>query len=250
MTDRFHGRVAVVTGASRGIGLAIAKRLVSEGARVVVTGRRQEALDNAVQALGGPSSALAVPGHADDPTHQQDVYERAAASFGRVDVLVNNTGINPYAGPTMETGLEAARKLFEVNVLALLGWTRLFSEQLAGGAGVAVNVASVAGLRPTNGIGVYGASKAAVIALTSQLAAEYSPGLRVNAVAPAVVRTKFAGPLFEGREEAVAAAYPAGRLGEPEDIAGAVAFLASDDAAWVTGQTLVVDGGLTLNGGV
>ncbi|MDH6676379.1 NAD(P)-dependent dehydrogenase (short-subunit alcohol dehydrogenase family) [Rhodococcus sp. LBL1] len=250
MTARFAGRVAVVTGASRGIGLAVAQRLVDEGARVVITARKQEALDQAVEQLGGPSVALAVAGRADDEAHQADTFERAAQAFGVVDVLVNNTGINPVAGPVLDTDLDAARKIFGVNVLGVIGWTRQFRQQLGRATGAVVNVASVAGLRPATDIGVYGVSKSAVIGLTAQLADENSPAIRVNAVAPAVVRTRFAGPLFEGREDRVVADYPLGRLGEPEDIAAAVAFLASEDAAWITGQTLVVDGGLTLAGGV
>lgn len=248
MTDRFVGRVALVTGASRGIGLAVAQRLVDEGACVVVTARKQDALDRAVEQLGGPSKALAVAGHADDIAHQRETFEQAAATFGRVDVLVNNTGINPVVGPVLDTDLDAARKILEVNVLGVVGWTRQFREQA--GAGAVVNVASVAGVRPAAGIGMYGVSKSAVIGLTAQLAKESSPAIRINAVAPAVVRTRFAGPLFEGQEDRVASEYPLGRLGEPRDIAGAVAFLASEDAAWITGQTLVVDGGLTLSGGV
>ena len=137
-----------------------------------------------------------------------------------------------------------------VNVLGVLGWTRRFRNQLADTPGTVVNIASVAGLRPATDIGMYGVSKSAVIGLTAQLAAENSPKIRVNAVAPAVVRTRFAGPLYEGREQSVTRDYPLGRLGEPEDIASAVAFLASADAAWITGQTLVADGGLTLAGGV
>ncbi|WFR72093.1 SDR family oxidoreductase [Prescottella defluvii] len=250
MTARFAGRVAVVTGASRGIGLAVAQRLVDEGARVVITARKQEALDRAVEQLGGTSVALAVAGRADDEAHQADTFERAAQAFGVVDVLVNNTGINPVAGPVLDTDLDAARKIFGVNVLGVIGWTRQFRQQLGRATGAVVNVASVAGLRPATDIGVYGVSKSAVIGLTAQLADENSPAIRVNAVAPAVVRTRFAGPLFEGREDRVVADYPLGRLGEPEDIAAAVAFLASEDAAWITGQTLVVDGGLTLAGGV
>ncbi|MGF7125163.1 SDR family oxidoreductase [Rhodococcus sp. BE178] len=250
MTARFVGRVAVVTGASRGIGLAVAQRLVDEGARVVITARNQDALAAAVEQLGGPSVALAVAGRADDETHQAETIARAVEVFGRLDVLVNNTGINPVSGPVLDTDLDAARKILGVNVLGVIGWARHFRKQLDGAVGAVVNVASVAGLRPATDIGVYGVSKSAVIALTAQLAAENSPTMRVNAVAPAVVRTRFAGPLYEGREEQVAADYPLGRLGEPEDIAAAVAFLASDDAAWITGQTLVVDGGLTLAGGV
>lgn len=250
MTGRFAGRVAVITGASRGIGFAIAQRLVDEGARVVVTARKQSALDEAVARLGGPATALAVAGHADDEAHQAEAFDKALTTFGRVDVLVNNTGINPAAGPVLDTDLDAARKIFDVNVLGILGWTRRFREQLDESSGAVVNVASVAGLRPATDIGMYGVSKSAVIGLTAQLADENSPAIRVNAVAPAVVRTRFAGPLYEGREQQVADDYPLGRLGEPEDVASAVAFLASADAAWITGQTLVVDGGLTLAGGV
>lgn len=250
MTNRFTGHVAVITGASRGIGLAIAQRLVDEGARVVITARKQTALDDAVDQLGGPSVALAVAGHAGDEAHQLETFETAAQSFGRVDVLINNTGINPVAGPVLEADFDAARKILDVNVLGVLGWTRQFRKQLAETPGTVVNIASVAGLRPATDIGMYGVSKSAVIGLTAQLAAENSPTIRVNAVAPAVVRTRFAGPLYEGREQSVVRDYPLGRLGEPEDIASAVAFLASADAAWITGQTLVVDGGLTLAGGV
>ncbi|WP_228000399.1 SDR family oxidoreductase [Nocardia australiensis] len=250
MTGRFAGRVAVVTGASRGIGLAVAQRLVAEGGRVVITARKQDALDAAVAQLGGSSVAMAVAGRADDEAHQAETFERAAEVFGRVDVLVNNTGINPVSGPVLDTDLEAARKILGVNVLGVIGWTRQFRRQLGGGSGAVVNIASVAGLRPATDIGVYGVSKSAVIGLTAQLAAENSPAVRVNVIAPAVVKTKFAGPLYEGREDEVVENYPLGRLGAPEDIAAAVAFLASEDAAWITGQTLVVDGGLTLAGGV
>jgi NAD(P)-dependent dehydrogenase (short-subunit alcohol dehydrogenase family) len=116
--------------------------------------------------------------------------------------------------------------------------------------GSVVNVASIAGLRPSPGIGLYGVSKAALIRLTTELAVELAPGIRVNAVAPAVVKTKFATALYEGREEQVSASYPLKRLGVPSDIAGAVTFLLSDEASWITGQTIVLDGGVTLVGGV
>ncbi|GAA1927058.1 SDR family oxidoreductase [Nocardioides lentus] len=250
-TSRLEGRTAVVTGASRGIGLAIAQRLVDEGARVVVTGRKPEPLAEAVAQLGGEEHALGIPGGADDADHQAEVVERTLATFGSLDVLVNNTGINPTYGPLLELDLGAARKTVEVNCLAALSWIqRGHAAWMGEHGGAVVNVASVAGLRPAPGIAFYGATKAMLIHLTEELAVELGPTVRVNAVAPAVVKTKFATALYEGREEEVSAPYPLKRLGVPEDVAGAVAYLASDDAAWVTGQTLVLDGGVLLRGGV
>ncbi|MFI6327107.1 SDR family oxidoreductase [Micromonospora chersina] len=247
---RFAGRTAIVTGASRGIGLAVAERLVADGAKVVVTARRREALDQAVARLGA-EHAIGVAGHADDPDHQAEVVTRAVDTFGSADFLVNNTGINPAYGPLVELDLAAARKVVEVNCLAALSWVQqVHRAWMAGHGGAVVNVSSVAGIRPAAGIGFYGASKAMLTHLTQQLAVELGPDVRVNAVAPAVVKTAFATALYEGREEQVAAAYPLKRLGVPTDVGGAVAFLLSEDAAWITGQLLVVDGGLTLTGGV
>ena len=244
-------RVAIVTGASRGIGLGIAAELVRQGARVCVTARGQEALEAAVAELGGPDVAIAVPGKSDDAGHQAETVARTIETFGSLDMLVNNTGINPVYGPIADTDPGAAAKILAVNVLAPLAWTRRARDAWMGEhGGSIVNVASVAGLRASPGIGLYGVSKAALIRLTMELAAELGPRIRVNAVAPAVVKTKFATALYEGREEQVSATYPLRRLGMPQDIAGAVAFLLSDDAAWITGQTLVLDGGITLRGGM
>jgi NAD(P)-dependent dehydrogenase (short-subunit alcohol dehydrogenase family) len=249
--DGLKDRVAIVTGASRGIGLGIAAELVRQGAKVCVTARGADALAAAVTSLGGPDAAIAVPGKADDAAHQADAVARTMEAFGRVDMLVNNTGINPVFGPITDVDLGAAAKILAVNVLAPLAWTRLARDAWMGEhGGSIVNVASVAGVRASPGIGMYGVSKAALIRLTAELAVELGPGIRVNAVAPAVVKTKFATALYEGREEKVSAAYPLKRLGVPEDIAGAVAFLLSDAASWITGQTLVLDGGVTLAGGL
>jgi NAD(P)-dependent dehydrogenase (short-subunit alcohol dehydrogenase family) len=246
------GAVAVVTGASRGIGLAIARRLVDEGARVVVTGRKPEPLAEAVEQLGGPACALGVAGNAADEAHQDEVIAAARETFGGLDLLVNNTGINPVYGPMVDTDLTAARKILEVNVLSAFSWTQKAVRAGLGGGperpGAVVNIASIAGLGATGSIGWYAVSKAALIHLTVELGHQLGPDVRVNAVAPAVVKTRFATALYEGREEQVAAAYPMKRLGVPEDVAGAVSFLLSRDASWITGQTLVVDGGVTLGG--
>ncbi|MFD3686226.1 SDR family oxidoreductase [Nocardiopsis sp. NPDC058631] len=251
MTSRFSGRTAIVTGASRGIGLAIARRLVDEGARVCVTARKPEPLREAVEELGGPGHAIGVPGRADDPQHQDEAIAATLEAFGSVDLFVNNTGINPVYGRMVDLDLDAARKIVEVNALSAISWVqKAYKAWMSEHGGAIVNVSSVAGLKPAPGIGFYGATKAMLIHITEELAVELGPGIRVNGVAPAVVKTRFAAALYEGREEKVAAEYPLGRLGVPEDVAGAVAFLLSEDAAWITGRTLVLDGGVTLTGGV
>jgi len=245
---RFVGQIALVTAASRGIGLAVARRLMAEGARVVITARRPDGLAAAVEALGGGPDVVSVAGAADSPEHQEEAVGTAVREFGGLDVLVNNAGINPAYGPLSELEESAARKIMEVNVLAALGWTRrALAAGLGRNAGAAVvNMASVAGLAPSPGIAYYGVSKSALIGLTVHLAAELAPRVRVNAIAPAVVKTRFSAALYEQDEARAAAAYPLGRLGDPADIGAAAAFLASSDAAWITGQTLVVDGGAGL----
>jgi NAD(P)-dependent dehydrogenase (short-subunit alcohol dehydrogenase family) len=244
------GHVAIVTGASRGIGFAIAQRFVAEGAKVCITGRDAGALDTAVKDLGGADVAIGVPGKGDDADHRAEVVDTTLGAFGPVTLLVNNIGINPAYGPLGSIDLGAARKMLDVNVLGTLGWVQ---EALRGGlseeGGAIVNISSISGLRPAPGIAFYGVTKAALIHLTEELAVELAPRIRVNAVAPAVVKTKFATALYEGREDQVAATYPLRRLGVPEDVAGTVAFLCSRDAEWITGQTIVIDGGITLTGG-
>jgi 3-oxoacyl-[acyl-carrier protein] reductase len=251
MTLDFTGRVAVVTGATRGIGLAIASELVAGGASVVVTARKPDELDAAVAQLDpdGTGRAVASRGSADDPEHQAATVDLALDRFGRLDHLVNNAAVNPQYGPLMEADLAAIRKVFDVNVTATLAWTQLaWRSWLRENGGSVLNVASVGGIRAGSPIGAYNASKAALIHLTRQLGVELGPDVRVNAVAPAVVKTNFARALYEDREEEVAAAYPLKRLGLPADIGKAAAFLLSEDAGWITGETLVVDGGVTLGG--
>ncbi|WP_460772806.1 SDR family oxidoreductase [Microbacterium sp. GXF7504] len=246
----FSGRVALVTGASRGIGLGIARRLVDGGAQVCLTARHEDALAEAVAGLPA-GSAIGVAGAADDPAHRAETFERMREAFGGIDILVNNAGINPVYGPLVDLDLDAARKVLDVNVLGTLAWTQAAVRQGLGdrpGAAV-VNLSSVTGDVPSHGIGWYGVSKAAVSHLTRTLSVELAPRIRVNAVAPAVVKTTFARALYEGREEEVAAAYPMGRLGTPEDVADAVAYLCGDGAGWVTGQVLTLDGGLLNAGG-
>jgi 3-oxoacyl-[acyl-carrier protein] reductase len=244
-------KTAIVTGGSRGIGLAIAKSLVDNGARVVITGRDQDALQAAVTHLGGPEHVLGVAGPADDTDHQAETVARGIETFGSADLLVNNAAVNRAYGPLLSLDPGAARATVEVNCLGALSWIRqAHVAWMAEHGGAVVNVASAAGLRPTPGIGFYGATKAMLIHLTQQLASELAPTIRVNAVAPAVVKTKFATAMYDGREAEVAATYPLGRLGVPEDIGGAVAFLLSPKASWMTGQVVVIDGGVTLTGGM
>lgn len=250
--QRFVGQVALITGASRGIGLGIAQRLSAEGATVVLTARKPEALAEAV-AQFPEGTALGIAGKSDDPAHRAEVYDTIAEKFGRLDVLVTNVGINPVYGPLIDLDLDAARKILDVNVLGTLAWVQgaYHHESLnfRENRGRVVSISSVAEQVPSPGISFYGISKAAVSHLTKSLAVELGPDIRVNAVAPAVVKTNFATTLYEGREEEVASTYPAKRLGTPEDIAGAVAYLASSDADWITAQVLTADGGVVTAGG-
>jgi NAD(P)-dependent dehydrogenase (short-subunit alcohol dehydrogenase family) len=244
------GKVALITGASRGIGYGIAEALVARGDRVVITGRTEDSLKEAVEQLGAERAAY-VAGKAHDEAHQAAAVERAMEDFGRVDYLINNAGTNPVFGPIADLDLGVARKVFETNVISALGFAqKTWHAWQKDNGGAIVNIASVAGIAPSPFIAAYGVSKAALINLTQQLAHEFAPGVRVNAIAPAVVKTKFASALYEGREAEAAASYPLARLGVPSDIGGAAAFLTSAQSDWVTGQTLVVDGGIFLNAGV
>lgn len=217
------GRVALVTGASRGIGYGIAEALVARGDRVCITGRNEDALKEAVDKLGA-DRVIGVAGKAHDEAHQAVAVERTMEAFGRVDFLANNAGTNPVYSLLADLDLGVARKVFETNVISALGFAQqTWKAWQKENGGAIVNIASVAGLAPSPFIGAYGVSKAAMVNLTVQLASEMAPGVRVNSIAPAVVKTKFAAALYEGREEEAAAGYPLKRLGVPEDIGGAAA---------------------------
>jgi NAD(P)-dependent dehydrogenase (short-subunit alcohol dehydrogenase family) len=244
------GKVAVITGASRGIGYGVAEALLARGDRVCITGRNEDTLKEAVETLGA-DRVIGVAGKAHDEAHQAVVVERTMEAFGRIDYLVNNAGTNPVFGPIADLDLNVARKVFETNVISALGFAqKTWHAWQKDNGGAIVNIASLAGVSASPFIGAYGISKAAMVNLTLQLAHEFAPGVRVNSIAPAVVKTKFAAALYEGREAEAAAAYPLARLGVPSDIGGAAAFLTSDQSDWITGQTLVVDGGILLNAGV
>jgi NAD(P)-dependent dehydrogenase (short-subunit alcohol dehydrogenase family) len=240
------GRAALITGASRGIGYGIAEALVARGDRVCITGRNEEALKAAVEKLGA-DRVIGVAGKAHDEAHQAIAVERAMEAVGRIDYLANNAGTNPVYSLLADIDLGVVRKVYETNVISALGFAQqTWKAWQKENGGAIVNIASVTGLAPSPFIAAYGMSKAAMVNLTVQLAAEMAPSVRVNSIAPAVVKTKFAAALYEGREEEAAAAYPMGRLGVPEDIGGAAAFLLSEQAGWITGQNLVIDGGLFL----
>lgn len=253
-TPDLTGRSALVTGASRGIGLAIATELARRGASVVITGRKPEPLHQAAESIRNAVDGAKVdicPGNTGDAAHRADAVATAVRLGGGIDILVNNTGINPTYGPLVNADLDAVRKIFDTNVVAALGFVQeAYRAGMADSGGAVLNIASVAGIRSTGVIAAYGASKAALIRLTAELAWELGPQqIRVNAIAPAIVKTKFADALIAGdNEERVIAGYPLRRLGNPEDIAQAAAFLVSDNASWITGQTLQVDGGLLATG--
>jgi len=245
VTGRMAGRAGVVTGASRGIGEAIVRDLLAEGvAGVVVTGRRPETLDRLVDELG--PRVVAVCGSVRDEAHAVEAVAVAVQRFGSCDVLVNNAGTNPSAGPIVDVELAAVDATWEVNLRAPLVWARAaWHGWMAEHGGAIVSIGSVGGLQPGPLIGAYNVSKAGLHHLTRQLAHELAPRVRVNAVAAAVVRTRLSEALWVADPEAAARAHPLHRLGEPEDVARAVTFLLSEDASWITGVILPVDGGLT-----
>ena len=240
----FSGRVALVTGGSRGIGYSIAELLARSGASVVITGRKQEDLDAAAEKIEGEVSSVA--GSVDEPGAAEATMQAAIDRYGAVDILVNNAATNPQYGPLHEAEMRAVDKVWSVNLRAPLVWVQAaWKAWMAEHGGGILNVASVGGVRVGPMLGAYNVAKAALIQLTKQLALEMAPGVRVNAIAPAVVKTEFSRVLYEGPANPTSN-YPLGRLGEGEDCAEAAAYLLSDGASWVTGQTIILDGGITL----
>jgi NAD(P)-dependent dehydrogenase (short-subunit alcohol dehydrogenase family) len=255
MDLELKGRTALITGGSRGIGLAVASRFAEAGANVMVASRKAEDLEQAMAGLvaqGADADRVAWrTAHVGHPEDATSCVADTVARFGGLDILVNNAGTNPYYGPMIDIDLVRAQKTFEVNQLSVLVWTAAAVK--AGLRGSVINVASVGGLGVEPNIGWYNVTKAAVLHLTRQLSYELAPDVRVNALAPGLVKTKLAAALWEGLgEERISAHIPLRRLGMPDDIATAALFLASEASSWVTGQTFVVDGGTTAqpSGGV
>jgi NAD(P)-dependent dehydrogenase (short-subunit alcohol dehydrogenase family) len=244
MELRLDGRVALVTGASKGIGRAIAATFSAAGAKVLLTSRKQAGLEAAAATMDGEVAVFAA--NAGEPDQAAACVDHCLERFGGIDLLVNNASTNPYFGPLMGIDVAAAEKTSKVNELGYLVWTQLavragLGERAPGGV---INLSSIGGLSVEGPLGWYNVTKAAEIHLTRHLAAELAPKVRVNAICPGIIRTDFSRALWEGNEEGVARRTPMQRLGEPDDIARAALFLASDASSYITGQALVVDGGV------
>jgi len=245
-----EGRVALVTGGSRGIGLGIARAFRAAGADVVVSARKPEGLAAAREDLlgvEGDGDVHTVVANAGEPEQAERCVAETVARYGRLDVLVNNAATNPYMGDLIGLDPPRADKTVRVNQYAPVVWTRYaWHAWMAEHGGAVVNIASVGGLIVDPHIGWYNATKAALLHLTRQLAYELGPRARVNAIAPGLIKTELARAVWEPREPILTARLPLRRLGTVEDVAAAALFLASDASGWMTGQTLVLDGGATV----
>jgi NAD(P)-dependent dehydrogenase (short-subunit alcohol dehydrogenase family) len=247
MQISMEGKVALVTGASKGIGKAIAATLAANGAKVMLSSRKIEALEAAAAEMEGETAVFAA--NAGDPQAARACVAATVERFGPIDILVNNVAANPYFGPTMEVDEARFDKTFQVNLRGPVFWCQAVWEAgMKDRPGVIVNIASVGGLRAENGLGTYNLTKAGLIHLTRQLGNELGP-TRVVGVAPGLVQTDFAKVLVDNFGERLAAQLPLKRLGVPQDIANLVAFLASDAASWITGETFVIDGGAGVRAG-
>ena len=238
-----QGKTALVTGGSKGIGKSIAKTFAEAGAKVMITSRKADVCETAAVEIG--NGCVWEAGNVGDPDHMEQAIDRCISELGGVDVLVNNAATNPYAGPMIDADLPRWRKTIDVNMTAPFSWTQLvWQKYQKDNGGVVLNISSVGGLETNPMLGVYDVTKAALIHMTKQLAAELAPGVRVNAICPGLIKTDFARMLWEGDAgDMVAQQYPLKRLGEVEDIAGAALYLAADTGSWITGQALVLDGG-------
>ena len=246
MEIRLDGQVALVTGASKGIGKQIAKTLAEAGAKVMLSSRKQDALEEAASEIDGETAVFAA--NAGDPEQAAACVQATMDAFGAVDVPVNNAATNPYYGAAIDIDLPRYDKTFEVNLRGPLVWTQeAWKASMKEHGGAVINIASIGGMTVSDVIGIYDTTKAALIHLTKNLATDLSPGVRVNAIAPGLVKTDMARALWEPAEEAIAKHTPLARLGEPEDIANAALFLASDLSSWMTGHTMVVDGGALIS---
>ncbi|MFM7069450.1 MAG: SDR family oxidoreductase [Actinomycetes bacterium] len=248
MELRLDGKVALVTGASKGIGQAIAATFAAAGADVMISSRKIDALEAARDAMttdGGQVEVFAA--NAGDPEAAAACVAATIERFGRIDVLVNNAATNPYMGRMIDIDLPQLDKTYEVNLRGAFVWAQeAYRQWMEAHGGNVINISSIGGLSVETSIGHYNVTKAALLHLTRSLAKELAPSVRVNAVCPGLVKTDMARALWEGNEEAVSKYVPLHRLGEPSDIANAVLFLASDASSWITGTSMVVDGGMLL----
>jgi NAD(P)-dependent dehydrogenase (short-subunit alcohol dehydrogenase family) len=247
MDIRLDGKVALVTGGSKGIGKAIAAAFAAAGANVLISSRKADALTAAASEINEATDEGRVSwfaANAGDAEQSAACVAYCMQTYGRVDVLVNNAATNPYMGPMLDIDAGRAAKTVEVNQFGYITWSRLVRDAwMKEHGGVILNIASIGGLSVDGGIGYYNVTKAAVLHMTRNMAAEVAPRIRVNSIAPGLVKTDMARALWEEHEAAIARRMPLHRLGEPEDIANAALFLCSDAASWITGVNLVVDGG-------
>lgn len=245
MDRKLEGKTALVTGGSAGIGMGIARSFLEAGANVMITSRKADKCEAAADELADlPGQVDWRVSHAGDPDQGAQVMDATIERFGALDILVNNAATNPHAGRTIDVDAAKLDKTYEVNLRGPLLWTQIaWKRWMEQNGGSIINIASVGGFSTSQFIGVYCMFKSSLIHLTKQLGAELGPNVRVNAIAPGLIRTDFARALWEGPQgDQIAAAMPTKRLGEPEDIGKAAVFLAAD-APWMTGQTIVVDGG-------
>jgi len=241
-TIDLSGKVALVTGASKGIGAAIARALAESGAAVMLSSRKLDALEATAAGIRGETAVHAA--HAGRPDDARACVAATVERFGGLDILVNNAATNPYYGRAIDIDLPRFDKTVEVNLRGPLVWTQeAWRQSMEERGGAVLNIASVGGLKYSGPIGIYDMTKAALIHLTKHLASELGPKVRVNAIAPGLVKTDFARALWEPRGEDASHRWPLRRIGQPEDIAHAALYLCSDLASWVTGEVAVVDGG-------